>query len=604
MSKVRITFTEKFFIDDHTIIYHGVMIPLYGLLDYFIDIYYLQVVQPEVKLYYELKFKNGLSIDQKLRLIAETDRGRLIIREFSEFGTNASMAEIKRRFVPDWYIHPNGPVSSLTTGNHSYSEYYYLPLDDQEKWKRYVGTLPPSVPLFVSLFKDTTDVLARIISRSPLKSRSRSPSIDRDEGGAGGGGVGGTASTAAIDGGFVRDAGEITSPLVTSSLRLSTEPKLPTEADIATALAFDQTSLEKLSEISPTSETEEVISKNDFEGPSDLSEDSRPPDGDPKDPEPRAPSPPNPYGDSPPTYDDSKKDVLIRYDPNSKENLPAYDEIATGEIGTALTPPYNVKEFMKNVLSIQYVKTEHEIYELVKDRNFQKYFPKNFDFEDHSDIEAYKPHVIRAYIRLVSSIGYRYADFHNLKQLFNVQVKYFHDQDPQKIKDQIIAFNAESYDYSSIENELTSKQIERQKELVEEDIKREEDQISFELKEKGEAATATRILRETVSSAQTYAKKLLPFVGKEEPIKFMYCPQLNTPESMGELLNLIENGSIQEIKDLCKPYGIEIPSKITLRGDIGEYLREKLSEMKKPNTKHLISKFNIGGSGGWKAFTK
>ena len=122
MSKVRVTFTEKIFIDDHTITYHGVMIPLYGLLDYFIDIYYIQVVQPDVKLYYELKFKNGLSIDQKLRLIAETDQGRLIIREFSEFGTNASMAETKRRFVPDWYIHPNSPRSSLTTGNHSYSE--------------------------------------------------------------------------------------------------------------------------------------------------------------------------------------------------------------------------------------------------------------------------------------------------------------------------------------------------------------------------------------------------------------------------------------------------------------------------------------------------
>ena len=443
--------------------------------------------------------------------------------------------------------------------------------------------MPPSVPLFVSLFKDTTDVLARIISRSP--SKSRSPSVDRDSGsgdeGSGGAKGSSPAPSGAIDGGFTRDAGEISSPLVSSSLRLSeakTE-KLPTDADKAAALAFDQASLEKLSEMRPTSETEEVISKKDLpeDLPEDFHEDSRPPD-------------------SPPTYDDSKKDVLIRYNPDSKENVPAYDEIATGEIGTALTPPYNIKEFLKNVLSIQYVKTEHEIYELVKDRNFQKYFPKNFDFEDHSDIDEFKSHVVRAYIRLVSSIGYRYADFHNLKQLFDVQRGYFKYQNPQQIKDQVVAFNAESYDYSLIEHELTSKQIERQKELVEEDLKREEDQISFELKEKGEAATATRILREIVSSAQTYAKKLLPLYNNNEPIKMMYCPQLNSPESMGELLNLITNGSVAEIKELCKAYEIDIPSSKNTRPVIGEYLREKLSEMKKPNTKHLINKFEIGES--------
>ena len=464
MSKVRVIFTEKFFIEDHTITYHGVLIPLYGLLDEFIDIYYINIVSPEVKLYYERKFKHNLTIEQKLRLIAETDRGRLIIKEFSEFGTNASFAETKRRFVPDWYIHPNGPISSLTTGNHSYSEYYYLPLNSEERWKRYVGTLPPSVPLFVSLFQQTSSVIARIVTGWSSRGTGSPPSGPPGPGGPGGSSRGtgsGPGSSPAIsesrtlskiDVSLTVDAGEISSPLRS----VAKTEKLPTADDMAAALAFDQTPIGELPAIgegpksppiplAPQSEseiltTEEVISKKDWPDPLDTTEYIRPPD-------------------SPPTYDDSKKDVLVRYNPDSEEKLSAYSEIATGEIGTALSPPYNIKEFMKNALSIKYVKTEHEIYELVKDPNFQKYFPKNFNFEDHSDIDEFKSHVVRAYIRLVSSIGYRYADFNNLKQLFNVQVRYFHDQDPQKIKDQIIKFNAESYDYSLIENELTVYQL-------------------------------------------------------------------------------------------------------------------------------------------------
>ena len=308
-----------------------------------------------------------------MRLIAETDQGRLIIKEFSKFGTNASFAETKQRFVPDWYIHPNGPISSLTTGNHSYSEYYYLPLNSEERWKRYVGTLPPSVPLFVSLFQQTSNVLARIVGApsSVGSDGSGGSSGGTGSGGSSGSGSGSSSATSSassstsskslssIDGCLTTHAREISSPLRTKAAEV---PKLPTEADIEAAKIFEQTSIGELftvgdpldpGPLAPQSEseiltTEEVISKKDLpdiEGPLDTTEYSTPPD-----------SPLNPYGDSPPTYSDHKKDVLVQYNPDEIEEVPAYKEIATGEIGTSLTQPYNVKEFMKNVLTIRYIK--------------------------------------------------------------------------------------------------------------------------------------------------------------------------------------------------------------------------------------------------------
>ena len=135
MSKVRVTFTETFGIENYGIVtYHGVLIPLYGLIDNFIEIFYIEVVPIDVKIFYELKFKNGLNIDQKLRLIAETYEGRRRIKDFSSFGTNASFAEKQLKFVPDWYIFANGPITKYMLGNNAYSEFYYEPLTEDDKW--------------------------------------------------------------------------------------------------------------------------------------------------------------------------------------------------------------------------------------------------------------------------------------------------------------------------------------------------------------------------------------------------------------------------------------------------------------------------------------
>ena len=581
MSKVRVTFTEKIFIDDHTITYHGVMIPLYGLLDYFIDIYYLQVVQPDVKLYYELKFKNGLSIDQKLRLIAETDRGRLIIKEFSEFGTNASMAEVKRRFVPDWYIHPNGPVSSLTTGNHSYSEYYYLPLDDQEKWKRYVGTLPPSVPLFVSLFKDTTNVLTRIISRSPSRSpsRSRSPSVDRDGSGAG------MASTAAIVGGFVRDAGEITSPLRTEADNIS--------------LAFDQISLEEIIEL----QTEKPIAKKEI-----TVEEAQ------KEPLPTEPTEalagdtknlePPPYAKTPeniPKQEDLDP-IFKDIDPNSEseKDLPNYEESVGPEIVEQLPAPYNIKKFVENILKINYEMTKADMHSLSVSESLQKYLPKGFT--QSLDITAYRNDIVKAYIQFVSNIPYRYSSYSVLISVYKIMEGILNSahnrKDIPKYKKEFV----DSLEYllpKNFEKYLTSVEQEEARRQAKEDLSAREQELA-EIKSGRKAqAKALKLLDDVLLGAEQIGSTLNL---RGETPDFTKLPPLNNAHNMATVLQILAHSRNGEIVKVMKHYNISLAGAGN-RADYAAKLKIYMTSLNIEFSTEIINNFTLGPGKGITYFT-
>ena len=558
MSKIRVTFTEKFFIEDHTVTYHGVLIPLYGLLDEFIDIYYIDVVSDEVKLFYERKLKNNFTIEQKLRLIAETDRGRLIIKEFSEFGTNASFAETKRRFVPDWYINPNGPISSLTNGNHSYSEYYYLPLNSEERWKRYVGTLPPSVPLFVSLFQKTSSVIARIISRDSTPVRDSTPDRSSRDSTPDRGSL-------SIDGRLTVDAGEIRSPLRTPA---------PSEYDTAD----ERTPIASPTDLAPQSESEILTTVEEIK-------DWYEPDPEPLD------SPPNLDRDSPPSYDDSKKDILVAFTPTEVELNSEYDEINKGAIKSLLTIPSTIINFMQNALNIQYLKTDDEIKRLVDEPNFRKFLPKNFN--DSEYIGVIRSQAVNAYIRLVVSTGYTYANLRNLKEYLTVQLKYLSTLSEEAIKAQVKEFSKNPPDFSSIKYKLTPKEIEEQKQLVTKELIHEEEQI------KG-IDSANKIISESASSAKKYAVKLIPLV-KSKDIKLTYCPHLTSLNNLGILVNLINNGTVLEIIELCKAYDIIIPAG-TKREAIKALIIPELSKVK--GSKYLLEKLNLGEQGSWTRFTK
>ena len=591
MSKIRVTFTEKFFIEDHAVTYHGVLIPLYGLLDEFIDIYYIDVVSDEVKLFYERKFKNNFTIEQKLRLIAETDRGRLIIKEFSEFGTNASFAETKRRFVPDWYINPNGPISSLTNGNHSYSEYYYLPLNSEERWKRYVGTLPPSVPLIASLFQKTSGVIARIISRS--SSRDSTPGRDSRDSTPDRGSEGTRRGSLSIDGRLTVDAGEIRSPLRTPA---------PSEYDTAD----DITPIASPTDIAPQSESEiltTVEEIKDWYEQEPLDPALAPPPNlqgdfplalDPLDPQPLAP-PPNLQGDFPPTYDDSKKDILVAFAPNEAELNREYEDLNKGAIKSLLTPPSTVINFMQNALNIKYIKTDDEVRRLVEEPNFKKFLPKNFN--DSEDMNLIRSQTIRAYTRLVVSLGYTYAKLSNLRELLAVQYKYLSPLSEEAIKTQVKAFTKQLPDFSSIKYKLTPKEIEEQKVLVTKELIAEEEQI------KGKEE-ATKILTQSVGLAKTTAAKLLKLIEDKQEIKLSFCPQLTSTDNLAIILTMMSKGNISEVKKLCSVYDIPVPSSVTSRKDIGEHIKTEFGKMNLKGSKYILAKFNIGSSGGWSGFTK
>ena len=568
MSKIRVTFTEKFFIEDHTVIYHGVLIPLYGLLDEFIDIYYIDVVSDEVKLFYERKFKNNFTIEQKLRLIAETDRGRLIIKEFSEFGTNASFAETKRRFVPDWYINPNGPISSLTNGNHSYSEYYYLPLNSEERWKRYVGTLPPSVPLIASLFQKTSGVIARIISRDTTPVRDSTPDRDSRDSTP----DRGSLSTAyGGDGSLTVDAGEIRSPLRTPA------PSEYDTADERTPIA----SPTELADIAPQSESEILTTVEEIK--------------DWYEPEPPGDFPPNLQGDFPPAYEDSKKDILVAFTPTEVEVNREYEDLNKGAIKSLLTPPSTVINFMQNALNIKYIKTDDEVRRLLDDPTLRKFLPKNFD--DSEDMNLIRSQTVRAYTRLVVSLGYTYAKLSNLRELLAVQYKYLSPLSEEAIKTQVKEFTKQLPDFSSIKYKLSPKEIEEQKALVTKELIAEEQQI------KGKEE-ATKTLTQSVGLAKITAAKLLKLIEDKQEIKLTFCPQLTSTDNLAIILTMMSKGNISEIKKLCRVYNITVPSSITSRKEIGEHIRTEFGKINLKGGKYILANFKIGDSGGWGGFTK
>ena len=66
--------------------------------------------------------------------------------------------------MPDWYIFENGPITKYVLGN----EFYYEPLTEDDKWVRYFGIIPKSVPLITSLFNRTSAVMSRLITGLPI----------------------------------------------------------------------------------------------------------------------------------------------------------------------------------------------------------------------------------------------------------------------------------------------------------------------------------------------------------------------------------------------------------------------------------------------------
>ena len=92
-----------------------------------------------------------------------------------------------------------------------------------------------------------------------------------------------------------------------------------------------------------------------------------------------------------------------------------------------------------------------------------------------------------------------------LKQLIDVQKRYFSVMPIESIKQAVKEFNPKSDEFNI--NEMTPTQIERQKQLVADEIARDENQIDFEAKEKGGYATATHIIDSTISEARNYAAK-------------------------------------------------------------------------------------------------
>ena len=115
-----------------------IYVRLYGMNDAVVDSLYEDLILNSAEgLYSEVlthkESLSELSSDEKLRAIAGTRDGRMAISKYTTPRTQNHFAGVdipnNERFVPDWYINADGPVSSLRSGNIMYSEYANKPLD-------------------------------------------------------------------------------------------------------------------------------------------------------------------------------------------------------------------------------------------------------------------------------------------------------------------------------------------------------------------------------------------------------------------------------------------------------------------------------------------
>ena len=144
-------YSENFFNEEYPsgYTYVGIYIPLYGLTDLTIDAVYEILLESSNKdAADELLHPN--SPTERLRVIAGYPDGRGIIAQYDKVYTSAHFAGQQDsgnvRYVPDWSIREEGPVSRYRLGNVMYSERLYEPMDKDEYRRRNFGIEPTPKP--------------------------------------------------------------------------------------------------------------------------------------------------------------------------------------------------------------------------------------------------------------------------------------------------------------------------------------------------------------------------------------------------------------------------------------------------------------------------
>ena len=164
--------------------YHGVLVPLYGLNDFALNLIFKHVFRKNKAL--RTDFNNQTPTrETKLKYIAGTPEGRYLLSQYRKKDTGIYAAsQGLKTYVPDWYINKEGPIENqYTTNDDIYSSYLHKPLSRGEFLDRFSEGAYKPTPLINRVFFGASNIFARILSFSSAfaDGSSYGPLVERGE---------------------------------------------------------------------------------------------------------------------------------------------------------------------------------------------------------------------------------------------------------------------------------------------------------------------------------------------------------------------------------------------------------------------------------------
>ena len=169
--------------------YHGVLVPLYGLTDFALNLIFKHVFRKNKALLTD--FNNQVLTDglpqgreTKLKYIACTPEGRFLLSQYRKKDTGIYTASQRlKTYVPDWYINKEGPIENqYTTNDDIYSSYLHKPLSRDEFLDRFSEGAYKPTPLLNTVFFRASHTFAKLFGLSSAeRAGDHGPLVERGE---------------------------------------------------------------------------------------------------------------------------------------------------------------------------------------------------------------------------------------------------------------------------------------------------------------------------------------------------------------------------------------------------------------------------------------
>ena len=168
--------------------YHGVLVPLYGLNDFALNLIFKHVFRKNKALLTDFNgqvLADGLpqGRETKLKYIASTPEGRYLLSQYRKKDTGIYAAsQGLKTYVPNWYINKEGPIENqYTTNCDIYSSYLHKPLSRDEFRDRFSEGAYKPTPLINRVFFGTSYSFARLFGLNTRKIGDHGPLVERGE---------------------------------------------------------------------------------------------------------------------------------------------------------------------------------------------------------------------------------------------------------------------------------------------------------------------------------------------------------------------------------------------------------------------------------------